>query len=127
MIWSAESRVSGVTPRRDGDSSSMKITNANQLAAYAVKVFTQAGWICWRQNNVAVCDKGQFRRFVGLKGVSDVIGFNATDGRFLAVEIKVGRDRLSAEQENFLQSVNRAGGLGLIVRHANDLAQYLIP
>lgn len=105
----------------------MKITNANQLAAYAVKVFTRAGWVAWRQNNVAVCDKGQFRRFVGLRGVSDVIGFHRETGRFLAIEIKVGRDRLSAEQENFLQSVNRAGGLGLIVRHANDLAQYLIP
>lgn len=105
----------------------MKITNANQLATYAVKVFTRAGWVCWRQNNVAVCDRGQFRRFVGLKGVSDVIGFNVTTGRFLAVEIKVGRDRLSAEQEHFLQSVERAGGLGLIVRHADDLKPYLIP
>lgn len=105
----------------------MKITNANQLAAYAVKVFTQSGWMCWRQNNVAVCDRGQFRRFVGLKGVSDVIGFHANTGRFLAVEIKVGRDRLSPEQEHFLQTVERAGGLGLIVRHADDLKPYLIP
>jgi hypothetical protein len=103
----------------------MKITNANQLAAYAVKVFTQAGWICWRQNNVAVCDRGQFRRFVGLKGVSDVIGFHATDGRFLAVEIKVGRDRLSPDQANFLHSVNRAGGLGIVVTHAKDLETFL--
>jgi hypothetical protein len=103
----------------------MKITNANQLAAYAVKVFTRAGYVCWRQNNVAVCDKGQFRRFVGLRGVSDVIGFHATKGRFLAVEIKVGRDRLSPEQEQFLNAVNRAGGVGLIVRHADDLKEYL--
>lgn len=103
----------------------MKITNANQLAAYAVKVFTQAGWICWRQNNVAVCDKGQFRRFVGLRGVSDVIGFDAFTGRFLAVEIKAGRDRLSPDQANFLHSVNRAGGLGIVVTHAKDLETYL--
>jgi hypothetical protein len=103
----------------------MKITNANQLAAYAVKVFTRAGYVCWRQNNVAVCDKGQFRRFVGLRGVSDVIGFHATKGRFLAVEIKVGRDRLSPEQEQFLNAVNRAGGVGIIVRHADDLKEYL--
>ena len=103
----------------------MKITNANQLAAYAVKVFQHAGWVAWRQNNVAVCDKGQFRRFAGLKGVSDVIGFHKDTGRFLACEIKVGKDRLSPDQEQFLQSVNRAGGLGLVVRHADDLKQYL--
>jgi hypothetical protein len=103
----------------------MKITNANQLAAYAVKVFTKLGYVCWRQNNVAVCDKGQFRRFVGLRGVSDVIGFHAKKGRFLAVEIKVGRDRLSPEQEKFLDAVNRAGGVGVVVRHADDLKPYL--
>ena len=103
----------------------MKITNANQLATYAVKVFTRAGYVCWRQNNVAVCDKGQFRRFVGLRGVSDVIGFHATKGRFLAVEIKVGRDRLSPEQEQFLNAVTRAGGVGVVVRHADDLKEYL--
>jgi hypothetical protein len=103
----------------------MKITNANQLAAYAVKVFQRAGYVCWRQNNVAVCDKGQFRRFVGLKGVSDVIGFEKGTGRFLAVEIKVGRDRLSPEQEKFLDAVNRAGGVGVVVRHADDLKPYL--
>ena len=105
----------------------MKITNANQLAAYAVKVFQQAGWVAWRQNNTAICDKGQFRRFVGLKGVSDVIGFHATTGRFLACEIKVGRDRLSPDQEQFLSAVVRAGGVGLVVRHADDLKQYLKP
>lgn len=103
----------------------MKITNANQLAAYAVKVFTKLGYDCWRQNNVAIHDRGQFRRFVGRKGVSDVIGFHATKGRFLAVEIKVGRDRLSPEQEKFLDAVNRAGGVGVVVRHADDLKEYL--
>ena len=115
----------GMAGRKAFSAKPMKITNANQLAAYAVKVFQQAGWVAWRQNNVAVCDKGQFRRFVGLKGVSDVIGFHAETGRFLACEIKVGRDRLSPDQEQFLQSVNRAGGLGLVVRHADDLKPYL--
>lgn len=103
----------------------MKITNANQLAAYAVKVFTKAGYVCWRQNNVAVCDKGQFRRFVGLKGVSDVIGFEKGTGRFLACEIKVGRDFLSEDQKQFLSAVVRAGGVGLVIRHADDLKPYL--
>jgi len=103
----------------------MKITNANGLAAYAVKVFTKAGYVCWRQNNVAVCDRGQFRRFVGLRGVSDVIGFEKGTGRFLAVEIKVGRDFLSEDQKQFLSAVVRAGGVGLVVRHADDLKPYL--
>lgn len=103
----------------------MKITNANQLATYAVKVFTHAGWVAWRQNNTAICDRGQFRRFVGLKGVSDVIGFHKETGRFLACEIKVGSDRLSPDQEKFLHAVNRAGGLGIVVRHANDLSDFL--
>lgn len=45
-----------------------------------------------------------------LKGVSDVIGFSLTTGRWISVEIKVGTDRLRPDQQVFLDSVRRSGG-----------------
>lgn len=105
-----------------------KITNANELTAYAVKVFRKAGFFCWRENNNAVWDeKAQAYRKNpnALLGKTDVIGFHRKTGQFLACEIKVGADRLSAAQESFLLEVRNAGGLALVVKHGRDLEPYL--
>lgn len=105
------------------------ITNANQLTTYAVKVFRQQGFFCWRENTAGIWDEkaGAFRKNPrSLTGKSDVIGFHRVTGKFLACEIKVGRDRLTAEQEAFLLAVRDAGGLALVVRHGDDLKPYLI-
>lgn len=104
-----------------------KITTTGQLTAYAVKVFTQAGYKCWRENTTGVWDAKAkaFRKSSTLKGKSDIIGFHRETGRFLACEIKVGADRLSPEQKDFLLEVGQAGGLALVVKHGNDLEPYL--
>ena len=105
-----------------------KITNANELTAYAVKVFRKAGYFCWRENTTGIYDpkaKAFRSNPGGMKGISDVIGFHRKTGQFLACEIKVGADRLSAEQETFLLEVRNAGGLALVVKHGRDLDPYL--
>lgn len=45
---------------------------------------------------------------VGVPGVSDLLA--CIDGRFWAVEGKVGRDRQRPEQQRFQAAVERAGG-----------------
>lgn len=105
-----------------------KITNANQLTAYAVKVFRAAGYHCWRENTAGMWDAkaNAYRANPGaLVGKSDVIGFHRVTGKFLACEIKVGRDRMSVAQLAFLDAVRAAGGLALEVRHGDDLTPYL--
>ena len=105
-----------------------KITTANGLTDYAVRVFTQAGFLCWRENTTGLWDvQAQvFRKSRhNLRGKSDVLGFHKTTGRFLACEIKVGADRLSVHQKEFLQSVQEAGGLALVIGHTRDLEPYL--
>lgn len=106
-----------------------KITNANQLTVYAVKVFRRAGWFCWRENTTGVWDAGRqaWRKHPGnMPGKSDIIGFHQTTGRFLACEIKAGADRLRPDQETFLRAVQEAGGLALVVRHGDDLKPWLL-
>ena len=67
---------------------------------------------------------------IGEKGVSDLIGFiphtitpvdvGSVVAVFTALEVKQPRGRLRAEQGLFLRMVNAAGGLGAVVRSAED-------
>lgn len=66
------------------------------------------------------------RRFTsGLcEGSSDLIGW-MPDGRFLAIEVKSKRGRLSKAQRNFLDAVNRFGGVGIEARTLDDVKQIM--
>lgn len=96
---------------------------ANALTKQVIKILWIKGWQVWRQNNAAIYDptKNIFRSNSTIKGISDIIGFNKKDARFIAIEIKVGRDKLSVEQKLFLEYVNKAGGVGLEVRKIEDI------
>ena len=95
---------------------------------------------CWRQNQGAIPLKnGGFRRFVGMKGVSDILGIlpqtvrvegevaQVTFGNLLAVETKRPGEHLRAEQEDFLRRVNELGGVGLCVQSVRELEEKLKP
>lgn len=53
-------------------------------------------------------------------GSSDLIGFTDT-GRFVAVEVKTAKGITTKEQQAFLQTVIRAGGIGIVARSVDDL------
>ena len=77
--------------------------------------------IAWaeRQNTGALKVGGRFVRF-GWPGCSDVIG-QMKDGRFLAVECKAPKGRVSDEQAIFLERINTAGGLAFVARDCRDV------
>ena len=91
----------------------------------------------WKNATTGVYDpaKKLFRKFTGLRGVSDVIGvlpakgrdspmpFGA--GRFLAIEAKVGRNVCTPEQNDFLNRINAMGGLGIVVSSLDQLEAIL--
>ncbi len=98
-----------------------------------------AGVWCWRQNQGAIpLPGGGFRRFCGLKGVSDILGIlpqtvrvqdegAVTFGNLLAVETKRPGEKLRPEQEAFLRKVNELGGIGVCVHSVDELMQKLRP
>lgn len=47
----------------------------------------------------------------GLKGVSDIIGFNLKTGKWIAIEIKINKDTVSPEQTTFINLINTSGGI----------------
>jgi hypothetical protein len=95
---------------------------------------------CWRQNQGAIPLKGGgYRRFVGLKGVADILGIlpqtvrvvgddgPVTFGNLLAVETKRLGENPRPEQEEFLRQVNERGGVGVCVHSVGELEEMLAP
>lgn len=84
------------------------------------------GVYAWRNNTVGVPLRREGKivgfRSAGKKGVSDILGVYPYLGRglFLSIEIKTGKDRLSPEQEGFIATVNKLGGIGLVVKDYDD-------
>jgi len=63
-----------------------------------------------------------YKQWQGLgskRGVSDIIGIYK--GKYLAIEVKTPRGKLSEHQEKFLQAVNLEGGIGFVARSVDDV------
>ncbi|MDF2381343.1 VRR-NUC domain-containing protein [Nostoc ellipsosporum NOK] len=101
--------------------------SANALTKHALRILDLAGFHVWRQNNAAVFDPKRkvFRSNSATPGISDIIGFNRKTGQFIACEIKVGKDKLSTDQEMFLDRINRCGGVAFVAHSIEDLEQFL--
>ena len=95
---------------------------------------------CWRQNQGAIpLEGGGYRRFVGLKGVADILGIlpqtvrvvgddaPVTFGNLLAVETKRLGEHPRPEQADFLRQVNERGGVGVCVHSVGELEELLAP
>ncbi len=80
----------------------------NQLLLALSKEFKA---VAWRHNVVRSQVVGRWIRS-SPDGVSDIIG--SVHGRFLALEIKTGKDTLSESQYGFLDSVSKGGGIAMV-------------
>lgn len=81
--------------------------------------------IAYRINNGAVYDKrlGTYRKGVVRKGVPDIIGI--IDGRFYGIEVKIGKDRQSADQKEVEREIKEAGGVYFIAKSYDDYLEKL--
>jgi len=82
--------------------------------------------VYWKNNTVGVYDPvkkvhrkpGKHHR----NGVSDILGLDA-NGRFIAIEVKTKKGRISDNQKLFLEDINKHGGLGFIARSVDDVRE----
>jgi hypothetical protein len=78
---------------------------------------TEPGLVLWRNNvGLAVEADGRRVRYGLAPGSADLIGM--LNGRFVALEVKTDRGRLTSEQREWLALVQRMGGLAAVVRSA---------
>jgi hypothetical protein len=83
-------------------------------------------WRCNQVSPTGINAKGELyhRRFVGLKGVSDILGI-LPGGRILCIEVKSAKGRLSAEQNCFASEVLDLGGVWFVARSVEDVERGL--
>lgn len=100
---------------------------ANALTQQAIKVLSLCGFHVWRQNNGGIYDAkiGGYRRNSSTPGISDIIGLHKKTGKFIACEIKVGKDKLSPFQERFLEVVKKSGGVAMVIKTTDELDELL--
>jgi hypothetical protein len=110
----------------------------SDIVAACLQYLQLRGLFAWRQNQGAIpLPNGGFRRFVGLKGVSDILGILPQDvtvdgqvvrfGNFLAVEVKKPGEKPRREQREFLETVKQLGGIALVVHSVAELEEQLGP
>lgn len=85
---------------------------AGELTTWALAELDRRGIECWRSNNIAV--KG--RRFIGRKGVPDIMGFSRSTGLLCGCEIKKIGDTLKPDQKELLGLIKASGAIALICR-----------
>ncbi len=80
------------------------------------------GIVAWRNNTTGIYDptRKAFRTNAGRNGISDIIGI-LPGGRFLAVECKAGRGKLSPAQVEFQRDIIQQGGLHIVAYCVDDL------
>lgn len=98
-----------------------KDTTANELTKTIIwDMYHVRQGVAYRINNGAVYDvkRKVYRKGVQRKGVPDIIGI--IDGRFFGIEVKIGKDRQSADQKEIEKEINAAGGVYLIAKSYDD-------
>lgn len=107
--------------------------NEQQLKKLLVEYLLRKGHFVWVNNS------GFVKRFYmskqgvesshvlrsGIKGSSDIIGIEKITGRFIAIEVKAGKNITSTEQDIFLENINRRNGLAIVAYSLEDVQKYL--
>jgi len=98
-------------------------TNTNNLTKSIVNYLNMSHHFAWRNNNAPTFDRKRnvYRSNNTLKGISDILGIHRDSGKMIAIEVKVGRDKLSKEQTEFLNRVSKMGGIVLVAKSIDDV------
>ena|SRR3990167_57457 len=92
---------------------------ANALTNQIIDYIYRNGGFSWRASSQGTFDASAGKWRTGAKkGVSDVLA--CYKGRLLAIEVKIGKDKLSNEQQGFLANVEACGGITYVAKYFDD-------
>jgi hypothetical protein len=116
---------SGADARRETAMKKLKTPESAVLKACLELLTLKRIWH-WRQNAGAIPLKdGGYRKFVGLKGIADVLCVLSPQGRLLGIEVKAASGKLRPDQRAFGERLKAAGGLYCVVRNVRELQTFL--
>lgn len=97
----------------------------NYVLNSCIRALHIQGIEAWRNNTGTLKnEQGGYVSF-GKVGSSDIIGI-LPDGRFLAVECKKpSGGKVSDKQKQFIEMINKNGGIGMIVHSAQEMIDLL--
>lgn len=100
----------------------MRETNEKQ--AQILDLLRNMGYYAWRQNSGKI-NIGKRWISLGNEGLSDIVGFHRLTGRVVAIECKQAKERITDAQKEFLDTVEKSGGIALIAYNVEDIAESL--
>ena len=99
------------------------MSRANELTNNIIDFIYRQGGYAWRASSVGIFDQSRgLYRTAAKKGVSDILA--CRNGRLIAIEVKIGKDRLSLEQEGFLKNIEHAGGLSVVATSLDSFKEW---
>lgn len=95
------------------------MSTTNDLTRQIIQTLSELGAYAFRVNDTGVFDvrAHQFRAS-SKKGISDILA--VYNSKFIAIEIKTGKDKLRPEQIGFIKNVEHCGGICLVVKDFED-------
>ena len=121
-VYSADEWKNKMAKRHAGKSPA---GSTGELTKTILRWLNLNGFKAWRNNTTGVWDakKKVFRKHHGLLGVSDILGYQKGTARFIAVEVKFGKDKLSDDQILFLDEAKKGGAFAIA---AYSFADFLL-
>jgi hypothetical protein len=99
----------------------MVIEDANSITKGIVNQLLSEGHSARRINTMGVWDeKKKLWRRAAQTGTADILACIAPNGRFLAIEVKFGKDTQRNAQKEYQDEVNGTGGTYLIIKAWED-------
>jgi len=112
-----------IGPRPHFTLSDHVMSKASTLTQQIISHLSAQGCYAWRSSTTGIPLSDGSWRSAPKKGVSDVLAICSPSGRTLAIEVKIGTDKLRPEQIGFLANIEHVGGLSYV---ASDFDEFTI-
>lgn len=83
------------------------------------------GIFCWKNNSVGIFNQKTGHYIpMGMRGISDITAV-LKGGRICCIEVKTKKGKISPYQEEFIDNIEKMGGIAFIARSLDDVINKL--
>ena len=101
------------------------MSKASELTNQIIDYLYRNNCYAWKSTSTGLYDdKLQRFRMASKKGVSDILAVLPPSGRLIAIEVKIGRDRMRPEQIGFFRNIEHIGGLTFVAKDFDSFKEW---